>query len=329
MKKIINRPSDVVTQLLNGIAFTHDHLLARVPQTGILYSKHLAEKTVSIISGGGTGHEPAHSGYVGKNMLAASVNGPVFIPPTAAEIFQAIQLVDQGQGVLLIIKNFEADVASFLEAERLAIAAGHQVGHIIVNDDCSIDSHNFKKRRRGVAGTVFVHKIITAAAHKGMALADLISLGEQVVLALNTLGVALAPASKPGAHAPHFELGEHDISFGIGIHGEKGYREAPFVSSEVLANELINKLKSQYQLKPGSRLAILVNGLGSTPLMELFIFTNDVRRLLALEGYDVCFKKVGNYMTSLDMQGVSLSFLEIKDDKWLEYLEMPVETYSW
>ncbi|MGY3748315.1 DhaKLM operon coactivator DhaQ [Vagococcus salmoninarum] len=328
MKKIINRSTDVVTQLLNGINFAYADILERVPKTGIILSK-VQPQAVAVISGGGTGHEPAHSGYVGENMLAASINGPIFIPPTVAEIVQTIQLVDKGQGVLLIVKNFEADVTNFLAAEKLAQGAGHQVAHIIVNDDCSIDKETFKKRRRGVAGTVFVHKILSGAAAAGQTLKELTLLGEQVVMSLNTLGLAVAPGTLPGESAPQFQLGESEISFGIGIHGEAGYREEPISHSEKLANELINKLKSQYQLKQGSQLALLINGLGGTTALELMIFANDVRRLLELDGIDVQFKKVGNFMTSLNMAGVSLTFLEIKDPQWLTYLQLPVSAYGW
>lgn len=329
MGKIINKSKDVVTQLLDGVAFAHDDLLKRVPKTGIMVRRQALPGKVAVISGGGTGHEPAHSGYVGANLLAASVNGPVFVPPSPEEIVMAIEEVDQGAGVFLIIKNFEADVTNFLAAEELARAKGRHIQHVIVNDDCSIEKANFKKRRRGVAGTVLVHKIVAGAAAQGMALEDLRTVAEEVVLSLNTLGVALGPGTLPGTNTSQFALAEREISFGIGIHGEAGYREEPFESSEKLANELINKLKTQYHLTKGSQLAILVNGLGSTPYMELAIFANDVRRLLALEGIEVCFKKVGNFMTSLDMAGVSLTFLEVKDPSWLAYLQLPTDAYGW
>ena len=329
MKKIMNRADDTVSQLLNSIAFAYDDKLKRIPQTGIIVSQKMAANKVAVISGGGTGHEPAHSGYVGEGMLSASINGPIFIPPAVNEIVQAIELADQGQGVLLVVKNFEADVANFLAAEELATKQGHDVDHVIVNDDCSIEKSNFKKRRRGVAGTVYVHKILTAAAGEGKSLDELVTLGDEVVASMNTLGVALSPGTIPGTSQTQFSIGENEISFGIGIHGEAGYRVEPLESSEQLANELINKLKTHYNWKRGMKLAILVNGLGATPQMELHVFANDVRRLLMLEEVDVCFKKVGNYMTSIDMAGVSLTFLELKEEQWLTYLNTPVSTYGW
>lgn len=329
MKKIINKSKDVVTQLLDGVAFAQEERLERVAKTGIILRRQIEPGKVAVISGGGTGHEPAHSGYVGENFLAASINGPVFTPPPPEMIVKAIEKADQGAGVFLVIKNFEADVANFLAAEALAIEQGIEVKHVIVNDDCSIEKANFKKRRRGVAGTVLVHKIVSGAAAKGVGLTELVELAEQVVRSLNTLGVALAPGTLPGTKTSQFELAESEISFGIGIHGEVGYREEPLESSEKLANELVNKLKTQYHLQSGSQLAILINGLGSTPFMELAIFANDVRRLLELEGVEIRFKKVGNFMTSLNMAGVSLTFLELQESCWLDYLNLPTDAYAW
>ncbi|QIL46176.1 DhaKLM operon coactivator DhaQ [Vagococcus coleopterorum] len=328
-KKIMNRPEDTVSQVLNGIIFANDDRLERLPKTGIIIKKERQTNQVAVISGGGTGHEPAHSGYVGENMLAASINGGIFTPPEPAEILQAIEAADQGQGVLLIVKNFERDVENFLAAETLAKEKGHQVSHVIVNDDCSIDKENFKKRRRGVAGTIFVHKILGAAATEGQSLEALATLGEEVVASINTLGVALAPGVIPGTNDSQFKLADDQISFGIGIHGEAGYREEPLHSSEQLANELINKLKTHYQWRKDMKVAVMVNGLGSTPLMELQIFANDVRRLLMLEEVEVAYKKVGTFMSSIDMAGVSLSILEIKDDQWLAYLNKPTDSYGW
>ncbi|MEG2937489.1 MAG: dihydroxyacetone kinase subunit DhaK, partial [Vagococcus sp.] len=242
MTQIINKPKDTVSQVLNGVAFIHQDKLERVKNTGIIKYKNIKKNQVAVISGGGSGHEPAHFGYVGSGMLSASVSGPIFIPPKATEILKAIKEVNSEMGTLLIIKNFEADVTAFLEAEKLAKEAGLLVEHVIVNDDCSIEEGSYKKRRRGVAGTIFVEKILGAAAQSGMTLSELKMLGEEVILATNTLGVALASGKEVGSEAEIFHLEKGQISFGIGIHGEAGYREETFFSSEYLANELINKL---------------------------------------------------------------------------------------
>ena len=329
MTQIINKPKDTVSQVLNGVAFIHQDKLERVKNTGIIKYKNIKKNQVTVISGGGSGHEPAHFGYVGSGMLSASVSGPIFIPPKATEILKAIKEVNSEMGTLLIIKNFEADVTAFLEAEKLAKEAGLLVEHVIVNDDCSIEEGSYKKRRRGVAGTIFVEKILGAAAQSGMTLSELKMLGEEVILATNTLGVALASGKEVGSEAEIFHLEKGQISFGIGIHGEAGYREETFFSSEYLANELINKLLAQYRDFPVERIGLMINGLGATTVMEQYIFANDVKRLLQLEGIEVVFQKSGDFMTSTNMAGISLTFLALKEDKWLDYLKEETDAFAW
>ncbi|MFW3539097.1 dihydroxyacetone kinase subunit DhaK [Vagococcus fluvialis] len=329
MTQIINKPKDTVSQVLNGVAFIHQDKLERVKNTGIIKYKNIKKNKVAVISGGGSGHEPAHFGYVGSGMLSASVSGPIFIPPKATEILKAIKEVNSEMGTLLIIKNFEADVTAFLEAEKLAKEVGLLVEHVIVNDDCSIEEGSYKKRRRGVAGTIFVEKILGAAAQSGMTLGELKMLGEEVILATNTLGVALASGKEVGSEAEIFHLEKGQISFGIGIHGEAGYREETFFSSEYLANELINKLLAQYRDFPVERIGLMINGLGATTVMEQYIFANDVKRLLQLEGIEVVFQKSGDFMTSTNMAGISLTFLALKEDKWLDYLKEETDAFAW
>ncbi|MGO3732518.1 MAG: DhaKLM operon coactivator DhaQ [Vagococcus sp.] len=329
MTQIINKPKDTVSQVLNGVAFIHKDKLERVKHTGIIKQLSSNPDQVALISGGGSGHEPAHFGYVGDGMLSASVSGPIFVPPKAADILTAIREVHTQHGVLLIIKNFEADVAHFLEAEQLARKEGLNVEHVIVNDDCSIEEGSYQKRRRGVAGTVLVHKILGAAARDGLSLMALKELGERVIYATNTLGVALSSGRALGKDSPAFDLKPGEISYGIGIHGEAGYRKEPFFSSEYLANELVNKLLSQYDTPEKYPFAVLINGLGTTTVMEHYIFANDIQRLLLLEGIDVAFQKAGNYMTSTNMAGISLTFLEIRDSKWLDYLASETNAYAW
>lgn len=329
MTQIINKPKDTVSQVLNGVAFIHQDKLERVKNTGIIKYKNIKKNKVAVISGGGSGHEPAHFGYVGSGMLSASVSGPIFIPPKATEILKAIKEVNSEMGTLLIIKNFEADVTAFLEAEKLAKEVGLLVEHVIVNDDCSIEEGSYKKRRRGVAGTIFVEKILGAAAQSGMTLGELKMLGEEVILATNTLGVALASGKEVGSEAEIFHLEKGQISFGIGIHGEAGYREETFFSSEYLANELINKLLAQYKDFPVEKIGLMINGLGATTVMEQYIFANDVKRLLQLEGIEVVFQKSGDFMTSTNMAGISLTFLALKEDKWLDYLKEETDAFAW
>ena len=332
MKKIMNDAQNIVQDMLHGFYFEHNDRISYNKEHNIIYQKDLAEigQDVAIISGGGSGHEPADIGYVGKGMLSAAVNGEIFTPPTPEQIVAAVRSVPKDKGVLFIIKNFQADVENFLTAESLAKKEGRLVDHVIVNDDVSIeDDASFNKRRRGVAGTIFVHKILGAAALEGHSLQQLTDIGHSVIRNLHTLGVALSPATDPIQGKTSFTLQDNEVFYGVGIHGEKGYRKEMLSSSEKLAVELMNKLKSIYRWKKGDKFAILINGLGATPLMEQYIFANDIRRLCELEGLDIRFVKVGTHLTSLDMQGTSLSLLKIEDPLWEKWLKADVEVASW
>lgn len=332
MKKIINDAQHVVRDMLAGFCFEHKERIIYETEHDIVYRRDLKEmrEDVVIISGGGSGHEPAHYGYVGKGMLSITVNGQIFTPPTTEQIVAAIRMVDKNKSVLLIIKNFKADLDSFLMAESIAKKEGWTVDHVIVSDDVSIeDDDSFNKRKRGVAGTVFVHKILGAAAREGYSLNQLTEIGQSVVSHLHTLGVAFSPVNHPDQERSSFILQDNEVFYGIGIHGEIGYRKEVFHSSEILAIELMNKLKSIYRWKKGEQFAILVNGLGATPLMEQYIFTNDIRRLCELEDLDIRFVKVGNHLTSLDMKGISLSLLKINDPDWEKWLKAEVEVANW
>ncbi|MEI5990362.1 hypothetical protein A5881_001855 [Enterococcus termitis] len=329
MKQLINSRGQIRQQLLAGLTYTYNDRLDWQAETGIVTKKTIAENKVVLISGGGCGHEPAHVGYIGKNMLDCAVMGTIFEPPASDEILQAIEKTYNGQGTLLIIKNFEKDLTNFLEAERLAKAKGFLVSHVIVDDDCSIESGTFEKRRRGVAGTVFVHKIIGAAATQGYSLDELQALGEQLIPQIKTLGVAFSPASPIGVILQQYELAENEMYFGIGIHGEPGYRIEKMQSSERIAIELVNKLKQQYSKKDLTQAAVLVNGLGNIPLLELGVFMNDVQQLMDIEDIQVVYKRMGNFLTAYNTNGLSLTLLAIKDDKWLDYLSTPTDAFGW
>lgn len=332
MKKIINDVQNIVQDMLHGFYFEHSDRISYNKEYNIIYQKGLTEidQDVVIISGGGSGHEPADIGYVGKGMLSAAVNGEIFTPPTPEQIVAAVRSVPKDKSILFIIKNFKADVESFLTAESLAKQEGRLIDHVIVNDDVSIeDDASFNKRRRGVAGTIFVHKILGAAALEGYSLQQLTDIGHSISRNLHTLGVALSPANNPVQDKVSFTLQDNEVFYGVGIHGEKGYRKEVLSSSEKLAIELLNKLKSIYRWEKGDKFAILINGLGATPLMEQYIFANDIRRLCELEGLDIRFVKVGTHLTSLNMQGTSLSLLKIEDPLWEKWLKANVEVASW
>lgn len=328
MVNIVNDMSLIGQQMLDGVVTSYPHL-AQMDKTGIIYQKHQDDQIIPIISGGGSGHEPAHFGFVGRGMLTAAVSGPIFVPPKAKHILEAIQTVNRGKGVFLIIKNFEADLKEFHQAIQEANQAGIPTKYVISHDDISVDTYNFHMRHRGVAGTILLHKILGQAALEGASLDQLEDLALELSVHIHTLAVATRPATIPGQDTPLFQLGPQEISFGIGIHGEPGYRTVNFVSSERLANELVNKLKMKFRWQDGDEYIVLINNLGTTPLMEQLIFTNDVMRLLELEGIKVNFLKTGKYMTSLDMAGLSLTMCPIKNQVWLDYLQAPTQAFAW
>lgn len=329
MTKIINHVNNIVDEMVQGFYFENKETVRCDLKNKVIYRKNSSSQ-VAIISGGGSGHEPAHMGYVGEGMLSAAVSGQIFVPPSPEQVLAAIRHVDGDKGVLLIIKNFKADVDSFLAAEAMAKDEGRQVDHVIVDDDVSVEEDSsYNKRKRGVAGTVLVHKILGAAASEEYSLEQLKELGISVIRNLHTLGVALTPANNPEQKEPPFTLKKNEVYFGIGIHGEKGYRKESFNSSERLAIELMNKLRSLYRWKRNDKYAVLINGLGATPLMEQYLFANDIRRLMELEGLDAGFVKVGTYLTSIDMKGISLSLLRIDDPQWLKWLKASVKAPKW
>jgi dihydroxyacetone kinase len=327
MKHILNHKQTAVESMLSAFQFEHQARVNIDKDHHIIYCPN--KKGVSLISGGGSGHEPAHFGYVGRGMLTASVSGELFTPPFPEAILKAITLTDNGNGVCLIVKNFASDVEVFTEAKRQAEKLGHNVEMVIVSDDVSIDNKTtYSKRKRGVAGTVLMHKILGYYNQQGKSLQALTKVAEKITPHLLTLGVALSSAELPQT-APFFTLAKDEVYFGVGIHGEKGYRKEPFQSSEQLAIELYNKLKHLHQFKPGEHYAFLINGLGATPLFEQYIFANDVRRLAALDKITIDFLKTGTQLSSYNMQGLSLTCLKITDPSITTALRAPVDVSHW
>lgn len=329
MKQFISASGHIRQQLLAGISSAYNQQLDWIQGTGIVKKKLIDPNKVVLISGGGSGHEPAHVGYIGENMLDCAVMGTIFEPPSSKEILQAIEETYNQQGTLLIIKNFEKDLQSFLTAEKQAQEKGLNVAHVIVNDDCSVKLGTFEKRRRGVAGTVFVHKILGGAASAGKNLPVLTALGNDCIPMIKTLGVAFSSATPAGMVPQQYELEEDEMYFGIGIHGEPGYRIEKMKSSERIAIELVNKLEQQYDKLTLQKTAILVNGLGGIPLLELSVFMNDVQQLLEIEDIPVAYSRIGNFLTAYNTDGLSLTLLNIKEEEWLNYLKMPTDAFGW
>lgn len=330
MKKIINNADQVVDEMLDGIVFAYESLVERVPETMVIARKSEKNNKVGLVSGGGSGHEPAHAGFVGKGMLSAAVAGQVFTSPTPDQVLEGIKVADEGAGVFLVIKNYTGDVMNFEMAQELAEVEDIEVETVVVDDDIAVEDSTWTAGKRGIAGTVLVHKILGAAAEEGLSLKEIKELADKLVPNIKSIGVALSPATNPEAGSPGFEIDEDEIEFGVGIHGEPGYRREKLQPSRELAEELVEKLKEAFDWNSGDEYAVLINGMGATPLMEQFVFMNDVKKLLVdEEELNLSFRKVGDYMTSIDMEGLSLTLLKVEDAKWLEYLNAPEETISW
>lgn len=327
MAQLINRKSDSVQQSISAITTIYPHL-SQLKKLPIIYNNQL-DTTVPIISGGGSGHEPAHFGYVGNGMLTAAICGDIFIPPHAEEILEAIRFAHKGNGVFIIVKNFEADIKEFAKAVKAARKEGITIKYIVSHDDISVETSNFQVRHRGVAGTLLLHKILGEAAKRGANLDELEQMALSLSTSIATLGVATKPATIPGEDKKLFSLENDEISFGIGIHGEPGYRTTKFISSEHLANELVNKLRMRLKWKDGDDYILLINNLGGTSKLEELVFTNDVLQLLELEGLHLKFIKTGHLITSLDMSGLSITLCKVKDEKWVDYLESPTDAFAW
>ena len=329
MKKIINEPTQVVDEMLQGLSFMHDDLVQRLDGFDVIVRKSEKTGKVGLISGGGSGHEPSHAGFVGDGMLSAAICGAVFTSPTPDQILEAIKAADEGAGVFMVIKNYSGDIMNFEIAQELAEMEGIDVASVVVDDDIAVENSLYTQGRRGVAGTILVHKILGDAARSGKSLAEMKDLADKLVLEIKTIGLALSGATVPEVGKPGFVLEDDEFEYGVGIHGEPGYKKEKMQPSALLASELVEKLSEGFQLKDGERYGLLINGLGSTPLMEQYVFANDVAKLLHEKGVELAFKKIGNYMTSIDMAGLSLTLIRLADDEWLDALNAPVTTPAW
>jgi dihydroxyacetone kinase-like protein len=330
MKKILNRPEDVVEEMISGLVLVHDDIVHRVGDTRVVARNYEGKGKVGLVSGGGSGHEPSHAGFVGKGMLSAAVCGDVFTSPTVDQVYEGIKAADKGAGVFLVIKNYTGDVINFEMAREMAKEEdGIKVDFVITNDDIAVEDSTWTEGRRGVAGTVLMHKIVGALAENGASLEELKETAEKVLPEMASLGLALTAATVPQAGKPGFELADDEIEFGIGIHGEPGYSKEKLQTSAEMAKEFYVKIKKELKLTDEDEVVMFVNGMGATPLMEQYLFANDVLALLAKDNINVAKKILGDKMTSIDMAGISLTILRLKDKKWLELLNQDVEVIAW
>ncbi|MFH8631970.1 dihydroxyacetone kinase subunit DhaK [Streptomyces lydicus] len=323
MKMLINVAETVVADALRGMAAAHPELVVDAENRVIVRRDAPVADKVALVSGGGSGHEPLHGGFVGPGMLDAACPGEVFTSPVPDQMVRAAAAVDSGKGVLFVVKNYTGDVLNFQMAAELAEDEGIQVASVLVNDDVAVNDSTFTAGRRGTGATLFVEKIAGAAAEEGMPLERVEALARQVVESSRSFGVALSACSTPAKGSPTFDLPAGELELGVGIHGEPGRERRAMMTSHEIADVAVDAVLED--LDPRLPVLVLVNGMGATPLLELYGFNAEVRRVLDERGVAVARTLVGNYVTSLDMAGVSVTLCQV-DGELLRLWDAPVET---
>ena len=326
MKKLINKTEDIVRELLHGLQAMHADLI-RVDFDNLIVIRADApiQGKVGIIFGGGSGHEPMHSGYVGRGMLDAACPGAVFTSPVPDQMLAATRAVHSGVGVLQIVKNYTGDVLNFEMAAELSAAEGINVASILTNDDVAVQDSLYTAGRRGVGITVLLEKIVGGLAATGAPLADVLKLAQRVNAQGRSMGMALTSCIVPAAGKPTFELGEDEMEIGIGIHGEPGRQRVKLAPAADIAAMLITPIREDLGLKNGDRVLAFINGMGGTPLIELYVMANEVAKILGGRQIQIVRSLVGNYITSLEMAGCSITLLRL-DDEMIRFWDAPVHT---
>ncbi|EES49413.1 dihydroxyacetone kinase subunit DhaK [Clostridium botulinum] len=325
MKKLINNPDNVLSDMLEGIVAAHPEYLKKLDNANVLVRSEKAENKVAIVSGGGSGHEPAHGGYVGFGMLDGAVCGEVFTSPTPDQVYEAIKATDNGSGVLLVIKNYTGDVMNFEMAKEMAEMEGIKVEQVVVNDDVAVENSLYTAGRRGIAGTVFIHKIAGAKAENGGTLEEVKDVAEKVIENVRSMGMSLSSCIVPAAGKANFTLGEDEVEIGMGIHGEPGTHREKISTADEVAEHLLSKILDDIEIVNGDEVAVMINGLGSTPYMELYIVNKKINQLLKDKGISIHKTFVGEFMTSLEMAGCSVSVLKL-DSELKELLDAKANT---
>ena len=330
MKKLINRPEDAVEEMLQGVSVLHPGSVRLRGHKAMLRedAEQIRDQQVAIISGGGSGHEPAHAGYVGAGMLSAAVAGEIFTSPSSDSVFAAIKAVAGKRGALLVVKNYTGDRLNFGVAAEMARAEGIPVETVIVNDDVALKGTEQATGARGLAGTILIHKLVGAAASEGKNLADLAAIGSAAIQSLATMGLSFSAGTSPAVGKPSFELGEDEMELGLGIHGEPGVKRTQLKSADELTETLLEEILKHGKFGDEKRVALMVNNLGATTEMELAIVAHHAVPLLAGKGYTVERIYAGTFLSSLDMAGISISVLGISDE-WLRWLDAPTAAPAW
>lgn len=327
MKKLINKVDDVEREMIEGLAKAAPKKLRKLDEGNIIVRTPKKEGKVALVSGGGSGHEPAHGGYVGSGMLDCAVAGSVFTSPTPDQIYEGIKAVATDAGVLAIVKNYTGDVLNFEMAIDMAKDEGVNADYVIVNDDVAVKDSLYTTGRRGVAGTILVHKIAGARAEEGASLAEVKACAESVIKNVRSMGMAIAPCTVPAAGKHGFTLAEDEVEIGIGIHGEPGTSREKMLSANEAAKRLLDTILADLDYS-GKEVVVLVNGMGATPLMELYIINSFVQDYLKEKGVKVYDTMVGNYMTAIEMAGFSLTLLRLDEDMKRLY-DAKADTLAW
>lgn len=327
MKKIINDVANVEEEMILGLVKAAPQKLRKLDYGTIVVREPKQEDKVALVSGGGSGHEPAHGGYVGEGMLDCAVAGTVFTSPTPDQVLEGIKAVATDKGVLCIVKNYTGDVMNFEMAIEMAADEGIKADYIVVNDDVAVKDSLYTTGRRGVAGTIFVHKIAGAKAAEGASLEEVKAAAEKVIANVRSMGMAIEPCTVPAAGKPGFELSDTEMEIGIGIHGEPGTHREALGTADSIAKMLLDSILADLDYT-GSDVVVLVNGMGGTPLMELYIVNNFVQDYLKEKGVRVYDTMVGNYMTSIEMAGFSLTLLRL-DEEMKKLYDAKADTLAW
>lgn len=327
MKKIINDVANVEEEMILGLVKAAPQKLRKLDYGTIVVREPKQEDKVALVSGGGSGHEPAHGGYVGEGMLDCAVAGTVFTSPTPDQVLEGIKAVATDKGVLCVVKNYTGDVMNFEMAIEMAADEGIKADYVVVNDDVAVKDSLYTTGRRGVAGTIFVHKIAGAKAAEGASLEEVKAAAEKVIANVRSMGMAIEPCTVPAAGKPGFELSDTEMEIGIGIHGEPGTHREALGTADSIAKTLLDNILADLDYS-GSDVVVLVNGMGGTPLMELYIVNNFVQDYLKEKGIRVYDTMVGNYMTSIEMAGFSLTLLRL-DEEMKKLYDAKADTLAW
>jgi len=322
MKKLINDPQNVLAESLDGFAQAHADIVKLGPDRQFVQRASRKKGKVALISGGGSGHEPLHAGFVGFGMLDAACPGQVFTSPTPNQMLAAADAVDDGAGVLFIVKNYEGDVMNFDMATEMY---ARKCETVITNDDVAVEDSLFTTGRRGVAGTLVVEKMTGAAAEAGADLAALKSLGDSINKRTRSMGIALTSCTVPAAGKPTFTIGEDEMEMGVGIHGEPGRRRVKLAAADDIAEQMVSAIVSDFGNQARGNVLLLVNGFGGTPLMELYLMFNAAHEVLSKRGIHISRSLVGSYVTSLDMAGCSIT-VTLLEDELIRWWDAPVHT---